>query len=732
MIKRINKIKNFGIYKDLTFCAPEFKKYNLFYGWNYSGKTTLSRLFRCIELQQIHMDFPDAEFELIDYENNNIKQNKLDGSKCQFRVFNTDFIYDNLYWDNQEANPIFVLGEEDIELQKQIEELDETIGDLQEDKTELEQQRTNIETDLEKKLTDKSRELSRIKSPYNKAKLKKTLESHQANLDEYCLNENDLSIHRETINAPSKEKLSIIQLKFLDKSKMEQIEEILDRTVISETIEKLKNNPELNNWVQKGLELHKGKKHCDFCGNQLTNDLLITYEKHFSKEYEKMLLELNRQARDVNNFKISISFPDEKRLYPQVENDYRISRSKFNKCITEYNETIEKLISLLNEKIANPFNKYAGNAFQVDTTIFINVLEEYNEVITRHNKICDNFENEQLEAFRKVELHYAAEFNIDNNYILNITELEKLDTEINHINENIAKCKQLVHQKESKLSDVGKAADKISGELHSIFGRGHIKLEAVENNKFRILRDGREAKNLSEGEKTAIAFSYFLTRLEDQETDISKAIVFIDDPISSLDSNHLYNTFAIIKAKLENCNQLFISTHNFEFFNLIKDWFSDIKKKKCCYYLIERTVKDANEVSNINELPLFLLNYKSEYHYLFYKIKSFDSCPTTDFENLYQLPNIIRRFLEAFVGFKYAVGVKKGLEILITNESERIKIDKFVNNFSHQSGLSRSLVLTDVNECKSIVHIVLEAVKNKDSEHYNCLEEIYNTTIAQL
>lgn len=732
MIKRINKIKNFGIYRDLTFCAPEFKKYNLFYGWNYSGKTTLSRLFRCIELQNIHMDFPDAEFELIDYENNTIKHNKLDGSRYQFRVFNTDFINDNLYWDYQEANPIFVLGEENIELQQQIEVLDETIGDLEEDKTELEQQRNDIETDLEKKLTDKARELNRIKSPYNKAKLKKTLEYHQANLDKYFLSENNLSILRETINAPSKEKLPIIHLEFLNQSKLEQIEEILERTVISETIEKLKNNPELNNWVQRGLELHRGKKHCDFCGNQLTSDLLHTYEKHFSKEYEKILMELNRQARDLNNFKISIPFPDDKRLYPQVENDYRTSKSKFNKCISEYNETIEKLISLLNEKIKNPFNKYAGKAFLMEITVIIDSLNEYNEVITRHNKICDNFENEQSVAFQKIELHYAAEFNKDNNYILNITELKKLDTEISTINKKIAECKALVHQKESKLSDVGKAADKISAELQSIFGRGHIKLEAVENNKFRILRDGREAKNLSEGEKTAIAFSYFLTRLEDQETDLSKAIVFIDDPISSLDSNHLYNTFAIIKAKLEDCNQLFVSTHNFEFFNLMKDWFSDMKKKKCCYYLIERTVKEANEVSNISELPLFLLNYKSEYHYLFYKIKSFDSNPTTDFENLYQLPNIIRRFLEAFVGFKYAVGVKRGLEILIANESERIKIDKFVNNFSHQSGLSRSLVLTDVNECKSIVHIVLEAVKNKDSEHYTCLEEIYNTTITAL
>jgi len=130
-------------------------------------------------------------------------------------------------------------------------------------------------------------------------------------------------------------------------------------------------------------------------------------------------------------------------------------------------------------------------------------------------------------------------------------------------------------------------------------------------------------------------------------------------------------------------------------------------------------------ISDISELPSFLLQYRSEYHYLFYKIKSFATNPT-EYESLYQLPNIIRRFLESFIGFKYSVGLKKGLEMIIGDESERIKVDKFINNFSHQSGLSRSLVFTDVNECNSIVDIVLEAVKRKDSEHYEVLENIYN------
>ena len=62
MIKRINKIKNFGVFKDFQWdsSTPDFNKHNLIYGWNYSGKTTISRIFRCFELQGKHPDYPNA------------------------------------------------------------------------------------------------------------------------------------------------------------------------------------------------------------------------------------------------------------------------------------------------------------------------------------------------------------------------------------------------------------------------------------------------------------------------------------------------------------------------------------------------------------------------------------------------------------------------------------------------------------------------------------------------
>ena len=729
MIVSINKIKNFGLFKNFKWSSniPSLSQLNLIYGWNYSGKTTLSRIFRCVELKVLHSDFQNAEFELMDDQNNKMIHHQLGELPYQFRVFNTDFVEENLHWDSQEAEPIFILGKEDIELQKQIELIKQEIANLSDENENKEKEISWLNTDLENKLTIKSRELDRIKPPYDKRKLRNNLDKIKSDSEKYCLSDEAVQELLKTLKASSKDKLSEISIETLPQNNTAEIEGILDRTVVSQTIERLKNNPKLNDWVRKGLDLHKGKEKCGFCGSPLPANLLKEYEKHFSEEYENLMSKLNMLIVDLEKYKISISFPDEKRFYPQLEAKYIGIKNTFEHDINEYNENIGKLTELLREKIKNPFKILAERVIRHDDVCINETLKILNEVLREHNSISDNFKSEQEKAFEKLELHYACEFNKENKYFDSLNRLEELKNKKDQNTEDIEEKERRIREIEAQLSDIAKAADKINQYLSSMFGKEHIKIEATDKNKFKILRDGSEAKNLSSGEKTAIAFSYFLTHLEDKGTDISKAIVFIDDPISSLDSNHLYNTFAVIQAKLSNCNQLIVSTHNHEFFNLIKEWFKKVKghKDKCSFYLNERITKNGDEVSDIRALPTTLLNYKSEYHFLFSKIKSFADNPCTDYESLYQLPNIIRRFLEAFIGFKYSAGLDD-LQKLIDNESDRIKVTRFVHDFSHQRDLDRSVRFCDASECKSIVDIVLKALESKDSEHYTTLKNVYH------
>lgn len=123
MIKKINKIKNFGIFKDYKQDCQEFKTFNVFYGWNYSGKTTLSRVFRCLEKHTIYKNYIASEIELIDETGNIDKSNLMRAPAV--RVFNEDFIAENFNWGREsekDIEPFFVLGEENIELQNELEQ----------------------------------------------------------------------------------------------------------------------------------------------------------------------------------------------------------------------------------------------------------------------------------------------------------------------------------------------------------------------------------------------------------------------------------------------------------------------------------------------------------------------------------------------------------------------------------------------------------------------------------
>src|ERR1017187_4437101 len=100
MIRTIQSIKRFGIFNNFLWPAglPEFKQFNLIYGWNYSGKTTLSRAFRCFEHKKVHTDFVDAQVQL-KAANGTVHDLSAPHTAPVFRVFNSDFVRENLRFE---------------------------------------------------------------------------------------------------------------------------------------------------------------------------------------------------------------------------------------------------------------------------------------------------------------------------------------------------------------------------------------------------------------------------------------------------------------------------------------------------------------------------------------------------------------------------------------------------------------------------------------------------------
>ena len=136
LIRRIKSIKDFGIYKDFKWSGncPDFERRNIIYGWNYSGKTTLSRFFERISLVS------DEEAKKISYkilieEESGKHDVETAIPNLQVCVFNSDYIERNLHFEKKDDSRIkgllFDIGEASSEkrellkdVKKQIDEID--------------------------------------------------------------------------------------------------------------------------------------------------------------------------------------------------------------------------------------------------------------------------------------------------------------------------------------------------------------------------------------------------------------------------------------------------------------------------------------------------------------------------------------------------------------------------------------------------------------------------------
>ena len=119
MIAKID-IERFGLFSNYywkqhigTENNQIFNKMNIIYGRNYSGKTTLSRIFRCIEMKQLPNNYHNGIFTITTDNSTITNMNLVCSDKV--RVYNTDFVKENhryrIDWDDSVIFP--QLGAED-------------------------------------------------------------------------------------------------------------------------------------------------------------------------------------------------------------------------------------------------------------------------------------------------------------------------------------------------------------------------------------------------------------------------------------------------------------------------------------------------------------------------------------------------------------------------------------------------------------------------------------------
>ena len=299
---------------------------------------------------------------------------------------------------------------------------------------------------------------------------------------------------------------------------------------------------------------------------------------------------------------------------------------------------------------------------------------------------------------------------------------------------------------EDSLSNEGLGADQFNESLHKFLGRSEITLHFNPVKKgYEILRNDSDLVegNLSEGEKTAVAFVYFITKLKENDNKIEDTIVVVDDPVSSFDSNHIFHAYSFLRINCDKAKQLFVFTHNFTYFKLIRDWFEGInrnrrrknppKEPNAFFYTIEASTAIPRH-STFKDADSSLVNYNSEYHYIFSRLHAYRSNPKLSRDEAFFTANLSRKLLESFFSFKFpkyrsdiAQLMDRGLKgCEVTDEATKEKIYRFINKYSHSVVIEVDEDSSEnlVGESQNVIGDIFAWLQEVDEVHYNEMLEV--------
>ncbi|MBL7718259.1 MAG: AAA family ATPase [Flavipsychrobacter sp.] len=576
---------------------------------------------------------------------------------------------------------------------------------------------------------------------YNKATSIKTIwpRLEKDKLDNHILNdqklvaEKNFTLENSKMAAVSEDGLpNPIDLEKLKKI-FSDVNSITSRVISSKVIERLRDNPDISEWVGRGLEIHKKDKSelCDFCGQKISETRLKLLEDHFSDEYSALMGQIKVMIETLSKGMRQEIGDDSHLLYEDLRNAYQESIHLLNILTVNFNEIISGLQKQLEKKKENPFDALEGSILTLETVDNYNTaLELVKSHVKKHNRIT-NEHKELAEAARvKIENHFVALQARQDGLVKEEENWGRLQEAIIKQEIDLKDVSDRIRFLESELRNDAIAIDDLNEHLHKFLGRNDITLETVATGGYQLIRAGIPARNLSEGEKTAISLIYFFSKIRENDIPLSSLIIVLDDPISSFDSNHLFNASSFIKKYVDGAEQLIVLTHNFWFFKQVRDWMHRKNKKKDDEYIVKTHVYSFNR-GNLLNAGKSLTNFHSEYQHVFSTMLQYQKLDDVDELICYSIANTARRLLEGLTSFKtpadtgfdavLGMGVKLGLD---TAQKERISF--FLNKYSHLDRIESfdNTVEVLLEEGKNVVNDILWLIKKVDLEHYNSMLKV--------
>ncbi|ECP6327552.1 AAA family ATPase, partial [Campylobacter jejuni] len=397
---------------------------------------------------------------------------------------------------------------------------------------------------------------------------------------------------------------------------VKKIDEMLKQTPENNAIDRFKQDNDLENLarlafdIKNKSEMYKDK--CPLCGqNILGVKLWEKLEKHFNEEYKQFI---ERLGKAKNFFENSITelgnytkwlnehFIKTKLL---IDDDIDKKRQEYLLFIEESVKEINNIINHIELKKQNP-NKNDID-IDCDLNLFQRILnDDIQNLIKQHNRKQQTYLKDIDENIEKIKKHFIAKEK-DNVALYNglINFYNKIKEKINCV---LEKRNKHIVDIDAKLKEMDQSFQNLNKDMEEWFfndicfekiGDAYYKIQRLNfNNKWFDCDKG-----LSEGEKTIVSIIYFTNHFLSKIKEIKECpLVFLDDPINSLDNSNRDKIINYISSKLlkQNRGQFFIATH-------IDEVCDKFNKKNSDTQSIFEIKKYANQ-SEIEKLAGFKLN----------------------------------------------------------------------------------------------------------------------------
>jgi len=709
---------------------------------NGSGKTFISRVFRLTENKvplEMNSDGTSPidklitkgltsghfKFKITDKEGNVKEDLILNFNKGSiptipqthyiYHTFNQDYVEENiraLSFEKDSEIEGFILGKANIDLHDE----EAKLAKIGEDGKKL---RENLNEALSTYLEEKINDIQNIKrlteySQITVSNIIKTVkqekndetDSYQSLIEQYNKIKSVPEVLADINLIPDLQ----LNLEVINDIKDDCIKEFELSTLAEEFKQKVKSKQQ---FIELGLELKKDN--CPFCEQDLQDKaltLIDDYNNYIKDQETTTIKKFNYYKEVLESYKSVLK--ESENIISKITNKFNTYKTKYiassaDKEIlaidsSEIIQIIDELIELIDEQLIDISKSvdvkkdYKGLVVK-EIGLYNNSVSKNNQFITelntKKNKIND--ENKRIrKLICKAALSELSDENIDT-----VESMYTLSEEHKKLSQEIKFKKEL-----EKVSKKEKVATAIKSILNYFFSDKY----ELDADTFRlkflntILEKGEVKNVLSEGEKNIIAFAYYIgdTHLKiETEDDYKKLFFIIDDPISSMDFNHVYTLCGVIRDlssvidKLERVRYI-ILTHNNDFMRVLTT--NNIVKSKLL-------LKNSKLYKFNNNITVPYINHMIDIYGIARNGK----------EATHTTANSIRHIIETLTKFEKIDLNNSSIESYIT---ENIPSDKksytMINDLSHGGWRSEQAPLTN-DDYQDVCETVIALIENKYS-----------------